>query len=449
MRKQQGGSFIYTQPEYLCAAVQEAGAEQPAALAQVTAGVSAPVLFAYIRWVLDQAERRGLKRLYFLARDGYMMYRYAQRFCAVYGLKIECRYLYCSRLSLRVPAYHLLGEEAFSMLFHGGYRITPRIVLERIGLSQGERQRVYLDAGLKDVQEDAVLPVVAYRAFAKQVWESKVFQDLLTQKSVDAYSNAIGYLRQEGLLEEELYGIVDTGWTGSIQRTLRQLLASAGHTAELVGFYFGMFEPPRDSADGVYLTWYFSAASSPAKISVFNNNVIECMCICPHPMTVGYQLTDGGYQPVWTPNKAADFTPDALRLQEDILMRFLERALQTPWEALCPDELERAVRRRLRRFLYRPSAWEAEAFAACSFCDDVAETYKNALVQQIDQSQAKQYVFFRRLYHKVLHSASEPPELFWPYGSIASSNIRARGWYRLNVKLWEMLRHVKQKRRKR
>ena len=32
--------------------------------------MAGPLFTGFVRWVLDDAERRGLKRLYFLARDG-------------------------------------------------------------------------------------------------------------------------------------------------------------------------------------------------------------------------------------------------------------------------------------------------------------------------------------------------------------------------------------------
>ena len=67
-----------------------------------------PILFDYVWWILYQAQQRGIQRLYFLARDGYLLREIAQQFCARFGLKIECRYLYCSRAALRMPSYHLL-----------------------------------------------------------------------------------------------------------------------------------------------------------------------------------------------------------------------------------------------------------------------------------------------------------------------------------------------------
>ena len=84
----------------------------------------APVLYGYVCWVLKEAEKRGICTLYFLSRDGYILRKIAQQICEKKKMRIECRYLYCSRASLRMPAYHLIGEEAYRLLFQGGYHVT-------------------------------------------------------------------------------------------------------------------------------------------------------------------------------------------------------------------------------------------------------------------------------------------------------------------------------------
>ena len=43
--------------------------------------VFAPALVCFISWVLEEARLRGIKRLYFLARDGYQMYLTAEALC--------------------------------------------------------------------------------------------------------------------------------------------------------------------------------------------------------------------------------------------------------------------------------------------------------------------------------------------------------------------------------
>jgi len=50
-----------------------------AALRDVAAGVAAPLLAGYVAWLLLDAERRGIRRVYFLARDGQVLLDLARR----------------------------------------------------------------------------------------------------------------------------------------------------------------------------------------------------------------------------------------------------------------------------------------------------------------------------------------------------------------------------------
>ena len=55
------------------------------------------VMNGFVLWVLKNAQKQGVKRLYFLARDGYFMYQCSKIYCEKFQLPIECRYLSCSR----------------------------------------------------------------------------------------------------------------------------------------------------------------------------------------------------------------------------------------------------------------------------------------------------------------------------------------------------------------
>lgn len=86
----------------------------------LTGAVTAPVLYNYVWWCLQQAIHDQVDTLYFLARDGHILYEIAKRFCEQYALPIHCQYLYVSRMALRMPAYHRMGEAAYDLLLVRG-----------------------------------------------------------------------------------------------------------------------------------------------------------------------------------------------------------------------------------------------------------------------------------------------------------------------------------------
>ena len=76
--------------------------------------VSGPIVYAFTEWVLERAVKLGIHRLWFLARDGYLPYLIARKICTSRGLRVECKYLYCSRKSLRSASYHLISDREIS-----------------------------------------------------------------------------------------------------------------------------------------------------------------------------------------------------------------------------------------------------------------------------------------------------------------------------------------------
>lgn len=215
-------------------------------LQQLTLCVTAPVLIAYVQWVLDQAVARKIKQIYFLSRDGYVMHRIAQKLLAAAPRPVRCSYFYCSRFSLRMAAYCLDEQAAYDRFFVRAAHLTARSVLERGAFTQAEREQIYADIAFPPETEQQPFDTAAFRQFCTQLRASAVFHDLLMARSREAYQMTKAYFQQEGLLNADVTcAIVDTGWTGTTQTVCQQLLHAMGGTGKLHGFYFGMLEYPQ------------------------------------------------------------------------------------------------------------------------------------------------------------------------------------------------------------
>lgn len=70
--------------------------------------ITAPVLCSWVAKTMADAERRGIRRLYFCARDSHSAYHIAQRLHSVYP-SVESRYLFISRQSLDTDPALLLA----------------------------------------------------------------------------------------------------------------------------------------------------------------------------------------------------------------------------------------------------------------------------------------------------------------------------------------------------
>ncbi|NJR75185.1 MAG: hypothetical protein HC773_19230, partial [Scytonema sp. CRU_2_7] len=83
----------------------------------VTAGVIAPILVGFVLWVLGRAQKLGLKRLYFVSRDGQLLLEIARRLIKKLNFDCELCYLYGSRYAWLLPSITNVDEEHLSQIF--------------------------------------------------------------------------------------------------------------------------------------------------------------------------------------------------------------------------------------------------------------------------------------------------------------------------------------------
>ncbi len=401
-----------------------------------------PVMYRYTSWILQNAAGHGLRRLYFLARDGYALYRIAEKICAAKDIDIECRYLYCSRISLRIPSFCKIGEEAFDMLLCGGYHCTPRSIINRILPTPEELDSIL---SLLDISDpDAELDDSAFRSFCEKLRSCDMFRTLIYKKSEERYLPAIDYLRQEGLFQNENIAIVDSGWTGSMQRSLRQLLESAGYSGKIFGYYFGMYAQPKSEKDGEYLTFYFNHHQGLMRKVMFNNNLFECMLSADHAMTVQYNHSENGAVPVLGEECSSEMQ-DSIRRQLEGILKYTDDVLNGTIVLSEASPIKQCYRI-LKRCMVYPTREEAELYSVFKFNDDTSARAVRSLAELQRGAHLKEYVLPYRIMMKLLHK--KPQKLhnyYWVYAEISYKPFFLRWWYRLNVISWEILKYILKK----
>jgi len=418
-------------------------------LKNIAENTISPVLISFVWWALSSAEKKG-SRLYFLARDGYIMYKIALSFCARFGLMTDCRYLYGSRAAWRTAVYNIIPDgEKYEYIFSGGYKITPRVILGRVLADKEQRYKIYRDINFLDLPggENRELCAKDLKIFAGKLKSSAVFGEYLRGISKKQLENVSNYFRQEGLFDAGEVAFVDSGWIGTLQRNLRQILEYNMRDVKITGYYFGLYARSYDIKDGEYNTWYFSPGSKINLLASFNNNVFECMCATPFEMTLGYEYSDenGRYVPVFNAGSSANKQKAELlnRYIEDYTERFLKNSNLT-FGAYSGKYLEESVKI-LQRFMLEPTKEEAREFGCFKFCDDASDCYENNLARFIDKSFLGSYNIFTRLTNKLYKSdENKGADLFWFHGSAAISGVdKNLNWYKFNYKLWEIIRVLK------
>lgn len=396
--------------------------------------VVGPTMLEYTRWILEEAKKKSIKRVYFLARDGYMLFKIAKALCNSGLFDIDCRYLYCSRASLRMPSYHIISrDEMYDILLLGGFYLTAKTVLLRANFNEDELSRLYKELNIDD--PDKRLDDIAFEDLCKKIKNCKYYNEAVLEKSRAQFDVTCDYLKQNGVFDYESFAIADSGWTGSMQRSLRQLCRSYGYNGKIIGFYFGMYVNPKEEADGEYNTYYFDSKAGDKRKRHFNNNLFECMLSAPHQMTLGYDYDkDKIAKPVLASSNYDEHMQKLINAQIDGALEYVSCKISEGLKPFDSKKSLRTVYKILNRAMVYPTTNEANMYSSFKFCDDVTEGYSLSLADKESKKLLAGYMIHYRVFRKLFRRGkSDSYKLFWPFGVVAFCPKILRPWYRFNI----------------
>lgn len=328
------------------------------------ADVAGPLLFGFVYWCLRQAVDRGIRRLYFVARDGQVLHKVACQICAAWGLQVECRYLYGSRQAWRIPALSGIGAEEVEWAAPSDHELSVTHVLARLGLEPGLLQALLVEQGFAPGQWREPLSSAQLERFRRVLVLDGV-QRLAVQGATRARALLLRYLEQEGVLEGTPFALVDMGWNGNLQRCLGRSLRLAGHPdkARLTGFYFGL-RREATVPEGHTMLDYWSQLDEPGHdLESQNISMFEMITAADHGSTTHYEAAGAAVVPRLTaPQNSEVLAWGLAELQSSVLAfgaRFFDLAGQT---RPLPADFQQVTRRLYERFYFQPAREEAEVW---------------------------------------------------------------------------------------
>ena len=345
----------------------------------------------------------GIKTLFFLARDAYFDYLVAEKYVKEFDLDIQCKYLYVSRLSLRVPLYHLDINQALAYITLGGVDVSPSKVINRAGLPAGEgKEFVEKIANYLQIKEDDQIPRHRLPEVRELLKADEDFINLLINTSKKEFTSALAYLKECGFGAEEKIAIVDSGWVGSIQQSLDQFRKCLGVEEPLEGYYYGLYELPEGAEEQYYYSFLFGPRTKLREKVLFNNCLYECIFSAPHGMTLGYKTEPGKTAPVLS--DISDKQIDFLSQIEKVLIAYQEELIRKydSFKEICGlfnnPSFQKQIEKALFDFMAKPSHEEAEVFGKLHFSDDVIDYDNAVLATKLTEQDLVDNHFFRRVY---------------------------------------------------
>ena len=219
-----------------------------------------PILVLYTWWVLLEAQKKGIKRLYFIARDGYPLYEIANIFVKKFNLDIECKYLYCSRKALILPSITESFQDELVNLTKYSAKSTINILLDRIDATIEQKKLIIKDLEDHNIKIFAgkTLTISEHQTIQNILVNSSVYINILKSNATINYNLTTSYLKQEGLYDHKHIYIVDIGWAGSIQKYLQKIINIENPNTEIFAFYFGtLYSKYLKNNEHKYKAWYF------------------------------------------------------------------------------------------------------------------------------------------------------------------------------------------------
>lgn len=402
--------------------------ERAAVLWEVGTAVAGPLFYGFIRWTLQEAARRGLRRLYFLARDGQVFFRIAQEIQRTEGGTVECRYLQVSRLVLAGPTEMESPAILRELIAPGGNFHSLSQAVSYLGLA---RDALELPARFAALDPDANLAPALRDALAD--WLMLPPQLALAQSALAVRrAQTRSYLITEGLGDGQPCGVVDAGWQGTSQKNLERILGDGSRPVPLTGFYLGLMPPRAPAAAGEMIGYANLFGPLPLRRDESHKVLIELMAQSDHGQVAGFQNVDGRCSPVLRDPGPVNL--EEIRFLQGAILAFTRRMLEVRGECAMPaDASARVVLANYRAFHDRPSLPEARVFGRMPHADQVFDQHHASLCAALP---------LRATLRALLNHRLRPPH-WWLQGEAACGHAwLLRTFIALKACRWRLARRA-------
>lgn len=403
--------------------------------------VLAPFLVLFTMWVLKSAEKDGVKRLYFLARDGFPAYEMALKFCEHYSIGIECRYLYCSRYSLRMPMYSENLDEMLEYVCRSGIDVTLDKVLKRSGLT--EQQIAKLDCEKLLWKRNEVLSYMQLREVRSFLKNNNNFLEMVKENSKNGWQVLSDYFRQEGLATTDCIGLVDSGWIGSTQKSICDILKRMHISPNIEGYYWGLYDIPDCMDQTRYHGFYFEKKNSLINKIYFSNCLVETIYSANHGTTTGYMVLENKIIPCQQQIfENGHFLERFGSLIHGYTDKFLEGCSKSAFTKLDIESSIKILSKSMMRFMEQPTVKEAELFGTLQFSDDMLDDNKKELGPVFSKKELRENHFWSRVLNASGVTNKKIHESAW-FGATVRRSTDKIWWHNCSFSAYRLLSYLK------
>lgn len=194
--------------------------------------VYGPVLSRFADWSLEIFSKAGVRTVLALMREGELLGEMLFRSAAAHHMELNVLPCYVSRKATAHAALSQgISHEKVRELLVGGPLLSIRDALSIIGLGKEAEQFIAPSTLSRKIKTEEMLDSVV-----RMVVEGSTMRSLVAASAAEKQDLAFDYLT--GLIgDSEGIGVLDLGWSGSIQRNISNILRAGGRQVKTVGCY--------------------------------------------------------------------------------------------------------------------------------------------------------------------------------------------------------------------
>lgn len=266
---------------------------------EIAVNIAAPIFVSFVEWVLQQAQKKRIQKICFLARDGQIFYEIAKKIARRRMLHFKFIYLYGSRVAWLLPALDTIDEDYIERILYAPEPENIDNLANRLGinsvtfineLQKFSSEKLELHSKINREQLDKI----------KKIFYTSEFQYYLLKIAEEKRELVLKYLQQCEIVEGS-FCIVDLGWNGSSQYNLKKIITIAGKTCNIEGLYLGLFTNKYSSTDNRYKSYLFGPATVKSTNSLIPGmqEIYETLAAADHGLTIGYESDNGTISPIF------------------------------------------------------------------------------------------------------------------------------------------------------
>jgi FMN phosphatase YigB (HAD superfamily) len=350
-------------------------------LRDVAAGVGAPMMVSYVMWLLREAQRAGHRRLYFVARDGYILRQIADRLIRRLGYDIETRYLYGGRRAwFKASVLDTERPDLFWAIDHSAPNSVASF-MKRLVMKPDDVEDALTSLGHPRSTWKDIIPEADY---GSRLWALLRHPDIrrhLLQDAAARRSRVVAYLRQEGLFDSDDFAVVDIGWSGRAVGALDRILSTEGARIPAV-YFFGRLHDTSLHAVRPQMpihVYYSDHTRRLGYSKMVYELYAELFLGAEHGVTVDYAAADGRMVPVLGRSDNRALTEWGLGTIHETMLSFVDHLWLDEDTISIAADMRPALARLFFYFINHPTDAEARAWGAVPFEDGASGVVRSTL----------------------------------------------------------------------